>query len=65
MIRGTAELLIGACDQLEGFVSAAGEGIYGTKSRGGAGCLSDELPPAAEIEAPLENPGSAREIAAT
>ena len=65
MILGTAELLIGACDQGEGFVSAAGEGIYGAKSRGGTGYLMGELPSAAEIEAPLENPGSAREIAAT
>ena len=61
----TAELLDGARDQRERLVSPAGEGVGGAEGRGDERCLGDELPRSAEVEAPLEDPGRAREIPAT
>ena len=60
-----AELLDGARDQGERLVSPAGEGVDGAEGRGDVRCPDDELPRSAELETPLEDPGRAREIAAT
>ena len=46
-------------------VSPAGEGVGGAEGRGDDRCPDDELPRSAEVEAPLEDPGRAREIPAT
>jgi hypothetical protein len=61
----TAELLDGARDQRERLVSTAGEGVGSAEGRGDERCPDDDLPRAAEVEAPLEDPGCAREIPAT
>ena len=65
MNLATAELLDGARDQRERLVSPAGEGVCGAESRGDVRCPDDDLPRSAEVEAPLEDPGRAREIAST
>jgi hypothetical protein len=63
--RATAELLDGARDQWERLVSPAGEGVGGGEGRGDKLCPEDELPRAAEVVAPLEDPDRAQEIPAT
>jgi hypothetical protein len=63
--RATAELLDGARDQWERLVSPAGEGVGGAEGRGDKLCPEDELPRAAEVVAPLEDPNRAQEIPAT
>ena len=65
MSLATAELLDGARHQWERLVSPAGEGVGGAEGRGDELCPDDELPRAAELEAPLEDPGRAREVPAT
>jgi hypothetical protein len=61
----TAELLDGARDQRERLVSTAGEGVGGAEGRADDRYPGDDLPRSAEVEAPLEDPGRAREIPAT
>jgi hypothetical protein len=53
----TAELLDGARDQRERLVSPAGEGVGGAEGRSDERCPVEELPRAAEVGAPLEDPG--------
>jgi hypothetical protein len=61
----TAELLDGARHQRERLVSPAGEGVGGAEGRGEERCPDDDLPRSAEVEAPIEDSGRAREISAT
>ena len=63
MNLATAELLDGLRPR-ERIISAAGEGIGGAEGRGDERCPADEMPRSAEVEAPLEDPGRAREIPA-
>jgi hypothetical protein len=61
----TAEVRDGTRDQRQRLVSPAGEGVGGAEGRRDERCPGDELPRSAEVEAPLEDPGGAREIPAT
>src|SRR3989442_13943252 len=65
VILATTELLDGASDQRERLVSTAGEGVGDAEGRGDERYRDDDLPRAAEVEAPLEDPGRAREIPTT
>jgi len=55
--RTTVELLDGARDQRERLVSPASEGVGGAEGRGEDRCPDDDLPRAAELEAPLQDSG--------
>jgi hypothetical protein len=60
----TAEVLDGARDEREPRVSPAGESVGSTEGRGGERYKA-ELPCPADVEAPLEDSGRAREVPAT
>src|SRR5262249_13884513 len=62
--RATAELLDGARHQRERFVRPAGEGVGYAEDRGKDRRRVDELPRAAVVKAPLEEPRSPWEITA-
>jgi hypothetical protein len=53
MTLTSAELLDGACDQCQRFLGPASKGISDAEGCGGFGCSDNELPGAAELEAPL------------
>ena len=53
MTLTSVELVDGACDQCQRFLSAASKGICLAEDCGDVGCPVNELPRAAEMEAPL------------
>src|SRR5215510_8777856 len=64
MTLTSAERLDGARDQCQRFLGPAGEGIGGAEGCGDVGYSVNELPRAADMEAPLQDPGRAREVSA-
>ena len=65
VMLATAELLDSARDQRERLVSAAGEGVGGAEGRGDDGIPRAICHVRQQVEAPLEDPGRAREISPT
>ncbi len=65
VIRATAELLNGARHQRARLINPAGKGVGGTEGRGDDLVSEDDLPRAAEVEVPLEDPDRTWEIPAT
>jgi len=65
MKLAAAEFLDGIRHQRKRLIGPAGEGVGGAEGRSDDRCPGDELPRSAEVKAPLEDPGRAREIPAT